>query len=263
MSSPQKDINVVVQEITHEPNKPLKRVANNPILEPILENEWESKYVLNPGAIRIKDKVYLFYRAVGVDGISRIGLAITDGYQVLERLPQPIFTPALAEEKMGCEDPRMVVIEDRIWMLYTAYDGIIAQISIASIKTEDFLNRRYELWHREGLPFKNIWDKDGLLFPEKIQGKYVLYHRIEPSLWVIYMNELVFPSTEQHAIIMGPRPGRMWDSQKIGSGSPPLKTKYGWLMIYHGVDYNYIYRLGVILVDLLNPQRVIYRSPNP
>jgi len=164
---------------------------------------------------------------------------------------------------MGCEDPRLVLIGDRIWMLYTAYDGNLAQIAAASIKVDDFLERRFEAWQREGLAFKNIWDKDAIMFPEKIQGKYVLYHRIEPSMWITYMNEVEFPCREQHAIIIGPRPGRMWDSLKIGAGAQPLKTIYGWLLIYHGVDHNYVYRLGVILVDLNDPQRVLYRSPNP
>ncbi|PKM78306.1 MAG: glycosidase [Firmicutes bacterium HGW-Firmicutes-15] len=258
-----KDVTVVVQETTNEPSKSLRRYEGNPLLEPIAGNEWECKYVLNPGALRIKDKVYLFYRAVGTDDVSYIGLAITDGFQVLERLSQPIFSPAIPEEKMGCEDPRLIIIGERIWMLYTAYDGNLAQIAAASIKVEDFLNRRYEQWQREGLAFKNIWDKDAVLFPEKIKGKYILYHRIEPSMWITYMNEVAFPCREQHAIILGPRPGRMWDSLKIGAGAQPLKTRYGWLLVYHGVDHNYVYRLGAILVDLFDPQKVLYRSPNP
>lgn len=258
-----KDVLVVVQETTNEPSKKLHRYEGNPLLEPIAEHAWEGKYVLNPGALRIGEKVYLFYRAVGNDNISRIGLAITDGYKVLERLGKPIFSPAIPEEKMGCEDPRLIRIEDRIWMLYTAYDGNIAQIAAASIRLEDFLERRFTNWQREGLAFKNIWDKDAILFPEKINGKYILYHRIEPSMWITYMNELVFPCREKHAIILGPRPGRMWDSLKIGAGAQPIKTRYGWLLIYHGANYNYIYRLGVILVDLKNPQKVLYRSPNP
>jgi predicted GH43/DUF377 family glycosyl hydrolase len=258
-----KDVTVVVQETTNEPSKSLQRYEGNPLLEPIAEHDWECKYVLNPGALRIKDKVYLFYRAVGNDDVSHIGLAITDGYQVFERLSEPIFSPLSPEEKMGCEDPRLIIISERIWMLYTAYDGNIAQIASASIKVEDFLARRYDLWQREGLAFKNIWDKDAVLFPEKIQGKYILYHRIEPSIWITYMNELSFPCREQHAIILGPRPGRMWDSLKIGAGAQPLKTRYGWILIYHGVDYNYVYRLGIILVDLHDPQKVLYRSPNP
>ncbi|MDD4802017.1 MAG: glycosidase [Syntrophomonas sp.] len=258
-----KDIAVMVQETTNEPSKYLQRYEGNPLLEPIADHDWECKYVLNPGALRIKDKVYLFYRAVGNDDVSHIGLAVTNGFQVLERLPQPIFSPAIPEEKKGCEDPRLVIINNRIWMLYTAYDGNMAQIAAASITIEDFLRRRFERWQREGLAFKNIWDKDAILFPEKIKGKYILYHRIEPSMWITYMNEVAFPCKEQHAIILGPRPGRMWDSLKIGAGAQPLKTIYGWLLIYHGVDHNYVYRLGAILVDLFEPGKVLYRSPNP
>jgi predicted GH43/DUF377 family glycosyl hydrolase len=258
-----KDVAVVVQETTNEPSKHLERYEGNPLLEPLENNFWESKYVLNPGALRIGDRVYLFYRAVGDDNISRIGLAITDGYRILERLPEPIFSPEIPEERKGCEDPRVIEIDGKIYMLYTAYDGNMAQIAAASIKVDDFLKGQYYRWQREGLAFKNIWDKDAIILPEKIKGKYVVYHRIEPSMWVTYCNEIKFPLKDKHAIILGPRPGRMWDSLKIGAGAQPLKTKYGWLLIYHGVDHNYVYRLGVLLVDLNNPQKVIYRSPNP
>ncbi len=258
-----KDVAVVVQETTDEPSKHLERYKGNPVLEPVEGSSWESKYVLNPGALRIKDKVYLFYRAVGPDNISHIGLAITDGYKVLERLPEPIFSPETPEEKMGCEDPRVMIMDGKIIMVYTAYDGNIAQIAIASIKLDDFINGNYTAWQREGLAFTNIWDKDAIILPEKINNKYVVYHRIEPSMWVTYTDEMKFPIREKHSIILGPRPGRMWDSLKIGAGAQALKTKYGWLLIYHGVDHNYVYRLGVILVDLHNPQKVIYRSPNP
>ncbi|MGS0763734.1 glycoside hydrolase family 130 protein [Syntrophomonas curvata] len=258
-----KDVAVVVQETTNEPSKHLQRYEGNPLLEPLDNSPWENKYVLNPGAIRLGDKVYLFYRAVGEDNISHIGLAISDGYRILERLPEPILSPEIPEEKMGCEDARVIRISDRLYMLYTAYDGNVAQIAAASIKVDDFIQGKYNNWCREGLAFKNIWDKDAIIFPEKINGKYVVYHRIEPSIWVTYCSEIKFPLKDKHAIIVGPRPGRMWDSLKIGAGAQPLKTKYGWLLIYHGVDHNYVYRLGVLLVDLNNPQKVIYRSPNP
>ncbi len=258
-----KDVAVVVQETTNEPSKHLQRYEGNPLLQPIEDSSWENKYVLNPGALRLGNQVYLFYRAVGDDNISRIGLAITDGYRVIKRLPEPIFAPEIPEERMGCEDPRVIQIGDKIYMLYTAYDGNIAQIAAASIRVDDFLQGQYHDWQREGLAFKNIWDKDAIILPEKINDKYVVYHRIEPSMWVTYCKDIKFPLKDKHAIILGPRPGRMWDSLKIGAGAQPLKTKYGWLLIYHGVDHNYVYRLGVILVDLNNPQKVIYRSPNP
>jgi len=246
------------------PARSLVRYRGNPILSPIKEHFWESRYVLNAASLRIKDRVYILYRAYGDDEISRIGLAITDGYRVLERLPYPVFTPLGPKEKKGVEDPRVVVIDGCIYMMYTAYDGVIAQVSAAAISVDDFLNRRFDRWERKGLAFEDVWDKDAILFPEKIKGRYVIYHRIEPGIWVSYLDELKFPAPRgRHSIIMGPRSGRMWDSVKIGAGTQPLKTDFGWLMIYHGVDRDRVYRLGVMLVDARDPERLLYRSPNP
>jgi len=53
-----------------------------------------------------------------------------------------------------------------------------------------------------------------------------------------------------------------WDGFKIGGGSQPIRTKYGWLLIYHAVDRSFIYRLGVLLVALDDPGQLLYRSPN-
>lgn len=260
-----KDVTVVVQESQdYPPAKPLVRHAGNPLLSPIKDHPWESKYVLNSAAFRVKDRVYLLYRAHGDDDVSRIGLAVTDGYNVLERLPEPVFVPLDKTEKKGVEDPRVVIIDNKLYMLYTAYDGVIAQVSAAAIGLDDLLNKRFDKWERKGLAFQGIWDKDAILFPDKINGKYIIYHRIEPSIWVLHMDKLEFPAPKkEHSIILGPRSGWMWDSLKIGAGSQPIKTKYGWLLIYHGVDRNRVYRLGVILADLANPERLLYRSPNP
>jgi len=260
-----RDVSVVVQEShNYPPAKPLMRYPGNPILEPIPDHPWESKYVLNAAAFRLGDRVYLLYRAYGDDQISRIGLAVTDGYQVLERLPEPVFVPHDESERKGVEDPRVVMVEGQLFMLYTAFDGAIAQISAAAIPLDDFLNRRFDCWTRKGLAFENIWDKDAILFPEKIKGEYVIYHRIEPGIWSTHLDRLEFPAPKnKHLIIAGPRSGQMWDSLKIGAGTQPIKTKYGWLLIYHGVDQKQIYRLGVFLIDLENPERIVYRSPNP
>jgi predicted GH43/DUF377 family glycosyl hydrolase len=256
---------IVIQELENWPRaRELKRFDRNPLLDPIKGHWWENKYVLNTAAFRIKDKVYLLYRAFGQDNISRIGLAISDGYNIIERLDKPVFIPEREQERKGCEDPRVVIIGDEIFMLYTAYDGVVAQIAAASIPVADFLNRDFDRWKRRGFAFPGLWDKDAFLFPEKIEGKYVIYHRIEPSIWISYSDELVFPwPRDGHKIIMGPRSGMMWDSLKIGAGAQPIKTKYGWLLIYHGVDREMVYRLGVILVDLKDPGRLLYRSPNP
>ena len=243
----------------------LIRSSFNPILAPLAENDWENKYVLNCGAIRVNGQVYIFYRAVGDDGISRIGLAISDnGLQVSERLSEPVFAPADDREKMGCEDPRLVAIEGRIYMLYTAYDGVVPQIALASISEEEIINRRWDKWHRHGMVFPGFPNKDAVLFPERFSGKLALYHRIAPSIWLATSETFDTPwPREGHKIIMGTRSGMVWDAVKIGAGAQPLKTRYGWLHIYHGVDYSFRYSLGVFMTALHDPARLIYRSPNP
>ena len=243
----------------------LKRSVFNPLLVPIKENTWESKYVLNCGVIRINDLVYIFYRAVGEDGISRLGLAPSkDGLYVEERPPDPVFVPGHESEKMGCEDPRLIMIEDRVYMLYTAYDGVTPQIALASIAADDLVNFRWRHWHRHGLVFPNFPNKDAVFFPERFNGKLAMYHRINPNIWVTFSDSFDTPwPKEDHYIVMGTRSGMMWDAVKIGAGAQPLKTKYGWLLIYHGVDYCLCYRLGVFLTALHDPTEILYRSPNP
>ena len=228
-----KDVAVVAQGAEdYPPAKTLVRYAGNPLLSPIKEHPWESKYALNTSAFRVKDRVYLLYRAYGDDEVSRIGLAVTDGHNVLERLPEPVFVPQDRTEKKGVEDPRVTIIDNKIFMLYTAYDGVIAQIAAAAIGLDDLLNKRFDKWERKGLAFQDIWDKDAILLPDKINGKYIIYHRIEPSIWMAHLDQLKFPAPKiEHSIILGPRSGLMWDSLKIGAGSQPIKTKYGWLPI--------------------------------
>lgn len=246
--------------------KKLKRYEGNPILKPLAEHRWESKFVFNPAAIRLKGKVYLIYRAMGEDMVSSLGLAVLDqtGKRVIERLPEPIFWPQEEWEELGCEDPRVVLLEGRLWMLYTAYSRAVAQIALASIDLEDFLLGRWDKWQRHGLLFPGESNKDAFFFPERIDGKFVLVHRVEPAMWISFSKIIScpWPSTE-HIILMGPRSGDMWDSLKIGAGAPPLKTKYGWLLIYHGVDRRSVYRLGSLLLDLEDPKWILYRSPNP
>lgn len=243
----------------------LIRSPFNPILAPLADHDWENKYVLNCGAIRVGENIYIFYRAVGDDGISRIGLAISEnGLQVKERFSAPVFSPANESEKRGCEDPRLVAMDGRIYMLYTAYDGVTPQIALASISEEDMLAHNWIEWRRHGLLFPGLSNKDAVLFPERFNGKLALYHRIAPSIWITYSNKFETPwPREGHKIIMGTRSGMIWDAVKIGAGAPPLKTKFGWLHIYHGVDYAFTYRLGIFLTSLDDPEQLLYRSPNP
>ncbi|MFA4836071.1 MAG: glycosidase [Dehalococcoidia bacterium] len=242
----------------------LTRFASNPVLEPIKEHRWESKYVLNPGTIRLDGKIYMVYRAFGDDEVSRLGLAVSeDGFRFTERLDTPIFEPKNGHEKKGCEDPRLMLIGDRVYMTYIAYDGIVAQIALASIKAKDFMDHRWGTWHRHGMVFPGTTDKDATLFPEMFNGKYAMLHRVDPHIWITFSTHLRCPwPRKEHKILTGSTSGMMWDGKKIGGGTQPIKTRYGWLLITHGVDYAYVYRLGVMLLDLANPSKLIYRSPN-
>ncbi len=262
------DTKIIVDQKIDRDSPPagrLSRSTYNPILAPIAANDWENKYVLNCGVIRIQSKIHIFYRAVGDDGKSRIGLAITsDGYQIEDRLSEPVFSPETEQEKMGCEDPRLVSIDGRVYMLYTAYDGVVPQIALASISQKDLVARKWDQWQRHGMVFPGFPNKDAVMFPERFDGKLALYHRIAPSIWLAYSEKFDTPwPREGHKIIMGTRSGMVWDAVKIGAGAQPLKTKFGWLHIYHGVDYSFRYSLGVFVTALHDPARLIYRSPNP
>lgn len=258
---------VIVKQIITSEQKPagtLNRFEGNPILGPISEHKWESRYVLNSGAISLKGKIYLIYRAVGQDNISRLGLAVSeDGFNFTERLEKPIFAPKVKSEEKGCEDPRLTRIGNRIYMLYTAYGSVVAQIAMASIEVEDFLAYRWGAWHRHGLIFPGFTDKDGALFPEIFDKRFAILHRVEPHIWLTFTPHLRPPWPRgEHKILAGTRPGMTWDGLKIGAGAQPIKTKYGWLLITHGVDHAYVYRLGVMLLDLTDPTILLYRSPN-
>ncbi len=233
----------------------LKRDLRNPILLPIREHSWESRFIFN-GAVVYDKKEGLFhmlYRAMGVDDISRIGYAVsTDGVH-FSRLDKPVFSPASDFEAKGCEDPRLTKIGDNYYMLYTAYSKNGMRVSMAS--TGNFIT-----WKRYGVILPDQDDKDAALFPEKVNGRYMLYHRIEPNIWVSFSDDL--HHWTDHKTIMSPRKDA-WDSLKIGIGAPPIKTSHGWLMLYHGVDRNMVYRLGFALFDLDDPTKLIRRSNEP
>lgn len=233
----------------------LKRDMRNPLLLPVPEHSWESRFIFN-GAVVYDENEKLFhmlYRAMGVDDVSRIGYAVsTDGIH-FSRLDKPVFSPANDFETKGCEDPRLTKIDDEYYMLYTAYSKNGVRVSMAS--TKNFIT-----WKRYGVILPDQDDKDAALFPEKVNGRYMLYHRIEPDIWVSFSDDL-FHWTD-HKVIMNPRKDR-WDSLKVGIGAPPVKTSQGWLMLYHGVDQNMVYRLGFALFDLNDPTKLLKRVDNP
>lgn len=234
----------------------LKRDPRNPLLLPLSEHSWESRFIFNAAVVYDeKEKLFhMIYRAMGVDDVSRIGYAIsTDGVH-FSRLDKPVFSPDNDFETKGCEDPRLTKIGDEYYMLYTAYSKKGVRVSMAS--TKNFIT-----WKRYGVILPDQNDKDAALFPEKVNGRYMLYHRIEPDVWVSFSDDLIHWT--DHRVIMKPRKDR-WDSLKVGIGAPPLKTSKGWLMLYHGVDVNNnVYSLGFALFDLDDPTKLLKRVDEP
>jgi predicted GH43/DUF377 family glycosyl hydrolase len=230
---------------------PFTRHAINPVLEPEPRHAWEALNVFNCAVIHHNGLFHMLYRAQGLDYVSRIGYGVSDEGICWNRLNDPVFSPTGEHETRGVEDPRVVEIDGVFYMTFTAYSpaGILAMLARSS---------NLITWERIG-PFE--WDnKDHVLFPRKINGRFAMLHRRPPDIWLAYSHDLLH--WEDHRIVMRPRLD-MWDNNKVGASGPPIPTDEGWLMIYHGVDGDFVYRQGVALLDLDNPARVIHRAQRP
>jgi len=235
------------------------RFEGNPILKPIKNNSWESRYVFNPAVIQFDGLIHIFYRAIGEDKISRLGYASSkDGYKIDERLSHPAFKPAASYEKYGCEDPRLTLLDGKCIMTYTAY-GDIYQIGITSISKKNVLEKKWE-WGTRYFPFPNMRNKNAVVFPRRIENRYVMFHRFDPDIYISYSTDL--KTWKDTKVVMRTRTG-FWDCVKIGAAGPPIEIDEGWLFIYHGVDHKRIYRLGVAILDKENPEKVTHRSKEP
>ncbi len=247
----------------HEPGL-FKRFKGNPILTPAM---WPYRInaVFNAAATIYQDKVLLLSRIEDMRGFSHLCRATSKaGYTnwVIDKTPTMLPKPDdFPEEKYGIEDPRIVKLEDenRYAVVYTAYSESGPLVSLAT--TEDF-----ETYRRFGAVMPPD-DKDASLFPRKFNGRYVLLHRPSPSsfllgahIWISYSPDL--KHWGDSAILLPARKGSWWDAYKVGLGPQPIETKEGWLIIYHGVKTTAagsIYRLGLALLDLDDPSKLITR----
>lgn len=274
------------------PSPELRRLPGNPILSPRPENAWESFATFNPAALLLDGRVHLLYRAMGDLGVSVLGYASSeDGRHIDERLDHPVYVPREAFEMTpapprehahpdpyarryfsgggygGCEDPRLTRIGDMLHMTYVAFNGFSPpRVALTSISVDDFLARRWA-WRRPVLVSRpGIVDKNAVLFPERIGGKYVFFHRVFPDILMSRRETLEFEEGEYLAgeSAIGPR-ADSWDSRKVGAGPPPLRTDDGWLLLYHAVDDrdDSSYKVGAMLLDFGDPRVVLARARRP
>jgi predicted GH43/DUF377 family glycosyl hydrolase len=169
--------------------------------------------------------------------------------------PMPFVWPHGENEEHGCEDARITRIDDTYYIYYVAVcrNGF----STVLATTKDF-----KTFNRMGIIFPAV-NKDVAIFPETINGRFYALTRPDtgtfarPAMWIASSPDLT--NWGGHQFLMGTRPG-LWDCSRIGAGTVPVKTDRGWLEIYHGADSNHRYCLGIILLDLNDPGKVLFRS---
>ncbi len=271
------------------------------ILKPT-KNSFESRAVLNPAVYQDGKSLHLFYRAVNHSNESCIGYARLLGpTKIVSRDNVPLINRENIYEEKGLEDPRIVKIKDTFYMTYVAFDGKNAITALAISKNlkhfekmgiispcitydkaEDIFRKSplkdqyafFETFYKDKVAYDVLlWEKDILLFPEKIKGKFALIHRVLPEMQIIYFKnfeELTVTYWRRYLRHLGDyvllEKKHWYESRNIGGGAPPIKTKKGWLLIYHGVEETNkkkTYHAGAALFDLKNPQKVIGRLKDP
>jgi len=262
---------------------PLTKYGENPIILPREGSWWECRQTFNPGAILLEGKVHLLYRAIGDDGISRIGYAASEGgFGVEERLDYPVYQHPVAPSEFtvysyasgggfgGVEDPRIVRVdgEQVLYMTYTACsEGL--RVGLTSISIESFLSKRWDWTTPRLISPPGEVHKNWVIFPEKIHSKYAILHSLSPQILISYLDSLDFKPgsylTSYHDGGNGTGKKDFWDSVIRGAGAPSIKTELGWLLFYHAIDLREPnkYKIGAILLDLEDPRRVICCSAAP
>lgn len=241
----------------------IHRWEGNPILA-LADIPFRCNTVFNAAAVRHDGQYLLLVRVEDQRGRSIFTLARSDdGYRFLVD-PEPVMMPSDEEpfamyEACGIEDPRITILDDTYYVMYTAYSHYGARLALA--RTVDF-----QTFERIALISQPV-NKDGALFPKKIGGRYVRFDRpmvgSAGNIWISYSDDLIHWGGSE--VVMATRPDH-WDCSRIGASAPPIETERGWLEIYHGVKESAagpIYRLGVAMLDLEKPNRVLGRAAIP
>ena len=250
---------------TNLKNELFVRYKKNPILS-VDDWPYKANSVFNAAAAEVNGKTLLLARVEDYRGMSHLTTAISDdGINDWKIDSKPTFKPEpkeFPEEIWGVEDPRITWIEEmnRWAVCYTAYSEGGPLVSLA-------LTTDFKTFERIG-PIMPPEDKDAALFPIKFGNRWAMLHRPVPKspllgahIWLSFSPDLKHWG-EYHEIIPA-RSGSWWDANKIGLCAPPMETKEGWLILYHGVRTTAsgsIYRLGLALLDLEEPTKMIKRT---
>ncbi|MHB0869061.1 MAG: glycoside hydrolase family 130 protein [Chloroflexota bacterium] len=235
-------------------------------LRPIITPDdlpFETNAVLNPGVAEMDGEVVLLLRIEDRQGISHVHVARSyngvDGWRIDGRPLLEADLPGYPFEEWGCEDARVTQVAPGRWLIaYTAYSRYGPAVALAT--TEDFVSVT-----RLGVVLSPT-NKDATVFPEQFGDMWIMLHRPvtgnQEHIWFACSSE-GWSHWSLPGVLIPQRTGPWWDSLRIGVGAPPLRTEEGWLLIYHGVKemaVRPIYRLGLALLDLHDPRRVLARA---
>ncbi|WP_445457597.1 glycoside hydrolase family 130 protein [Flavobacterium sp. HNIBRBA15423] len=265
--------------------------------------DFENDGVLNPAIIQEGNTVHVLYRAVRKGNYSTIGYAKLEGpLKVVERKKEPLIIPTTDDEVHGIEDPRIVKIDNIYYLTYCAHDGVNALGSFATssdlihfekqgvivprLSYEEFsllteydkdLNEKYKRFYiyenikNNSNKKRLLWNKNLIFFPRTIKDKFTFLHRIRPDIQIASVKNLKELTKEfwkdyllhlnEHILMTSKYEHEM---KYIGGGCPPIETKAGWLLIYHGVHdtaEGKVYCACAALLDLENPKKEIARLP--
>lgn len=266
---------------------------------------FENMGVLNPAIMQEGNTVHVFYRAVATGNYSTIGYARLEGpLKVVEQYDKPVVFPQSEDESHGVEDPRIVKIDDLYYMTYTAYDGVNALGALATssdlkkfdkqglitpqIQYSEFkryasskvnFNEKYLRYNkRDSIKIKHhkpvfLWSKNVVFFPRRINNNLCFIQRVRPDIQVVSVRHLTDLTKDfwedyfyhfDEKILLEPKYAH--EVSYIGGGCPPIETRFGWLLIYHGVHdtpKGYVYTACAALLDLENPTKELGRLSYP
>ncbi|MCE3199783.1 glycoside hydrolase family 130 protein [Paenibacillus sonchi] len=271
----------------------INRHPENPIVVPG-KYDWRLATVFNPAVIKDGGKFYMIERTAGslTPCKNFLGLLESeDGVHFTHVKEEPVVTPDMLGFPYGSvQDPRIVKIGDMFYMTFALRPCAMNYYPTGTGIPERSIPEYPDGWGEEEghwltrsilMSSRNLtdWeyvstttpleinDRNNMLFPEKIGGRYALLRRPEEyigeaygteqaAIWISYSDDL--KSWEAPTLLAKAENG--WENKKIGASTPPIRTEHGWLLLYHGVDSDTVYRLGAMLLDLENPSKVIART---
>jgi len=244
----------------------LERLPHNPLVHPSQISFTQASGAFNPGVAidRATDRVVLLVRVFEArTKRSCLGLAVsTDGRRIDEIWDRAALTREAPYEEWGVEDARITYLEDegRYAITYTGYSPAGPRVCL--ITTDDLLAPERYRRHGPRIAGEN---KNCVIFPERIDGQYVILHRPMPRIVCARVAALESAWPDGGVPLMGPRPGT-WRSSRVGAGAPPIRTELGWLLPFHGattIDTGNVYSMGWCVLDIAQPERVLYVSDRP